>query len=173
MWWLRKVNDRTKISCLLQHQKQSAVVPEGCQVGDPLYGPLQQQGVYGLLEVLPAISGPEADALMGELRSLMESNAHPILDNASGTAGAKQTPPLWGKVCQASPHQEPVNASRLRKRRSLLSLAALIWVGSMAGSPASASTKGLLLCPGSLHSGGCRRTQMVKDRGPGLVLPVG
>ena len=72
-----KVDHRTKISRLLGDQKQLALVPEGCHVGDPLYGPLQQQGIHILLEVLPAVSGPEADALMGELRSLMESDAHP------------------------------------------------------------------------------------------------
>ena len=110
-----KVDHQTKISRLFRDQKQSAVVPEGCHVGDPLYGPLQQQGVHGLLEVLPAVSGPEADALMGELRSLMESDAHPVLDNAGGPAGAQQTPPLWGKVRQVSPHLDPVNADRLRK----------------------------------------------------------
>ena len=72
-----KVHHQTRISRLLGDQKQSAVVPEGCNFGDPLYGPLQQQGVHGLLEVLPAVSGSEADALMGELRSLMESDAPP------------------------------------------------------------------------------------------------
>ena len=56
-----KVEHRTKISRLLLHQKQSAVVPEGCHIGDPLNGPLQQQGIHGLLEVLPAVSGSEAD----------------------------------------------------------------------------------------------------------------
>ena len=84
-----KVDHRTKISCLLGDQKQLALVLEGCHVGDPLYGPLQQQGIHVLLEVLPAVSGPEADALMGELRSLMESDAHPVLDNAGGPDGAQ------------------------------------------------------------------------------------
>ena len=110
-----KVDHRTKISHPFRDQKQSAVAPEGCHVGDPLYGPLQQQGVHGLLEELLAISGLEADALMGDLRSLMESDAHPVLDNAGGPAGAQQTPPLWGKVCQASPHLDPVNAVQLKK----------------------------------------------------------
>ena len=52
---------------------------------------------------------------MSELKSLMESNAHPVLDNAGGPAGAQQTPPLWGKVRQASLHLDPVNAVWLRK----------------------------------------------------------
>ena len=62
------------------------------------------------------------------------------------------TPPGWGSC------------------RRLLSLAALIWVGSMAGSPVSASSKGLLLCHGSLNSSGCRRTKTIKNGGPGLAL---
>ena len=84
------------ISRLLGDEKQSAVVPKGCYVGDPLYDPLQQQGIHGLLEVLMAVSGPEADALMGEMRSLMESDAHPVLDNAGGPADSStvgQSPP--------------------------------------------------------------------------------
>ena len=40
---------------------------------------LQQQGIDGLLEVLPAVSGPEADALMGELRSLLKG-LRPVLE---------------------------------------------------------------------------------------------
>ena len=65
------------------------------------------------------------------------------------------TPPGWGSW------------------RSLLSLAALIWVGSMVGSPAGASTKGLFLCHISLYSSGCRGTKTIKDGCPGLVLPGG
>ena len=30
---------------------------------------------------------------MGELRSLKESDAHPVLDSAGGPTGAQQTPP--------------------------------------------------------------------------------
>ena len=84
-----KVDHRTKISRLLGDQKQLALVSEGCHVGDPLYGPLQQQGIHVPLEVLPAVSFPEADAMMGELRSWMESDAHPVLDNAGGPDGAQ------------------------------------------------------------------------------------
>ena len=135
-------------------------------LGDPLYGPLEQQGIHGLLEVLPAVSGPEADALMGERRSLMESDAHP-----GGPAEAQQTPPLWGKVRQASPHLAPSTPPGWGSCRSLLSLAALIWVGLMAGSPAGASTKGLFLCHVSLYSSSCQRTKMIKDGCPELVLP--
>ena len=86
-----------------------------CHVGYPLYGSLQQQGIDGLLEVLTAVSGPEADALMGELRSLLECTAYPVLDNAGGPAVAQQTPLVRGKVCQASPHLGPVNVVWLRK----------------------------------------------------------
>ena len=89
-----KINHWPEVSCLLRHQKQPAVVPEGCHVGDPLYGPLQQQGIHGLLEVSTAVSGPEADAMMGELRSLKKCDAHPVLDKAGGPTGAQQTPPL-------------------------------------------------------------------------------
>ena len=66
-----------------------------------------------------AVPGPEADALMGELRSMKESDAHPVIDSAGGLAGAQRTPPLWGKVCQASPHLDPVNAVWLRKLKEL------------------------------------------------------
>ena len=48
-----------------------------------------------------AVPGPETDALMGELR--------PLLDDAGGPAVAQQTPPVRGKACQASPHLGPVN----------------------------------------------------------------
>ena len=111
----RKVNYWTKISCLFRNQEQPAVVPERSHVADALYGPLRQQGVHGLLEVLTAVPGPEADALMGELRSLKASDSDPVLDSARGPAGAQQTPPQWGKVCQVSPHLYPINAVRLRK----------------------------------------------------------
>ena len=110
-----KIDNRTKISRLLGKKEQSAVVPEGCHVGDLLYGPLQQQGIHGLLEVLSAVPGPEVDALMGQLRSVLECQTHPVLDNAGGPAVAQQTPPVRGEVCQASPHLDPVNASRLWK----------------------------------------------------------
>ena len=105
----------TKISCLFRNQEHPVVEPEKSHIADPLYGPLRQQGVHGLLEVLVAVPGPETDALMGELGSLKESYAHPILDSIGGSTGAQQTPPLWGKVCQASPHLDPVNGVQLRK----------------------------------------------------------
>ena len=89
-------------------QKQSAVVPEGCHVGDPLYGPFQQQGIHTLLEDLPAVPGPEVDALVGQLRFLLECQTHSVLDNAGGPAVAQQTCPLWGEVCRARPHLDPV-----------------------------------------------------------------
>ena len=110
-----KNDNRMEISRLLGNQEQSSVVLEGCHIGDPLYGPLQQQGIHGLLEVLPAVPGPEVDALVGQLRSLLECQTHLILDNASGPAVAQQTPPVRGEICQASPHLDPVKASRLRK----------------------------------------------------------
>ena len=76
-----------------------------------------QQGMDGLLKVLSAVPGPETDALMGELRSLLECNAHPILDDAGGPAVAQQTPPVRGKVCKASSHLGPVNVAWLRKKK--------------------------------------------------------
>ena len=131
-----EIDHRPQISCLLWDQEQPAVVPWGCHVGDSLYGSLQQQGIDGLLEVLPAVSGPEADALMGELRSLLECNVHPVLDNASGPAVARQIP---------------------------LVLLPSLGVGSVAGSPAGASAKGRLLCHCSLGRGGSRRPQTIED----------
>ena len=116
----------------------------------------------GLLKVLSAVPGPETDALMGELRSLLECNAHPVLDDAGGPAVAQQTPPVWGKVCQASPHLGPVNVSWLRKKkktchtscflgrvvdgpfRRQLERAAPVWPSSalwMEGSPACQTRK--------------------------------
>ena len=94
----------TKVSCLFRHQEQLAVEPERSLIADPLYGPLGQQGIHSLLEILAAVPGPEADALMGELRSLKKNYAHPVLHSVGGTTGAQQTSPQWGKVCQASPH---------------------------------------------------------------------
>ena len=110
-----EIDYRPQISCLLWDQEQPVVVPYGSHIGDPLYGSLQQQGIDGLLEVLTAVSGLEADALIGELRSLLECTAHPFLDNAGGPAVAQQTQPVRGKVCQASPHLGPVNVVWLRK----------------------------------------------------------
>ena len=155
-----EIDHRLQISCLLWNQEQPAVVPEGCHVGDPLYGPLQQQGIHGLLEVLPAVSSPEADALMGELRSLLECYAHPVLDNARGPVVAQQTPPVQGKVCQASPHLGPVNAVWLRKLQKTCQT-----------SSTGASTKGRLLCHCSLGRDGSRRPQTVEDWCPWRSLP--
>ena len=112
-----QVDHRSQISCLLGYQKQPTVETQGLHVGDSLYGSLHQQGIDGLLKVLSAVPGPETDALMGELRSLLECNAHPILDDAGGPAVAQQTPPVRGKVCQASPHLGPINVAWLRKKK--------------------------------------------------------
>ena len=108
---------RLQISCLLGYQKQPTVETQGLHVGDSLYGSLHQQGIDGLLKILSAVPGPENDALMGELRSLLECNAHLVLDDAGGPAVAQQTPPVRGKVCQASPHLGPVNVVWLRKMK--------------------------------------------------------
>ena len=78
---------------------------------------LHQQGIDSLLKVLLAVPGPETDALMGELRSLLECNAHTVPDDAGGPAVAQQTPPVQGKVCQVSPHLGPVNVVWLRKMK--------------------------------------------------------
>ena len=94
-----QVYHRSQISSLLGYQKQPTVETQGPHVGDTFNGPLHQQGIYGLLKVLSAVPGPETDALMGELRSLLECNAHPVLDDAGGPAVAQQTPPVRGKVC--------------------------------------------------------------------------
>ena len=105
--------DRSQAADLLSYLGPGTA---GCStIGDPLYDSLQQQGIHGLLKVLSAVSGLEADGLMGELRSMLECNAHPVLDNAGGPAVAQQTPPVRGKVCQASPHLGPVNVVWLRK----------------------------------------------------------
>ena len=93
-----QVDYMSQISCLLGDQEQPAVVSQGRHFGDPLYGSLHQQGIDGLLEVLPAVSGSEAAALMGELRPLLECNAHPVLHDAGGPAVAQQTPPVQGRV---------------------------------------------------------------------------
>ena len=111
-----QIDHRSQISCLLGHQKQPTVETQGLHVRDTLYGSLHQQGIDGLLKVLSAVPGPETDALMGELRSLLECNAHPVLNDASGPAVAQQTPPVRGKVCQVSPHLGPVNVSWLWKK---------------------------------------------------------
>ena len=84
-----QVYHRSQISCLLGYQKQPTVETQGPHVGDTFDGPLHQQGIYGLLKVLSAVPGPETDALMGELRSLLECNAHPVLDDAGGPAVAQ------------------------------------------------------------------------------------
>ena len=112
-----QIDHRSQISRLLGYQKQPTVETQGLHVGDTLYGSLHQQGTDGLLKVLLAVPGPETDALMGELRSLLECNAHPVLDDTGGPAVAQQTPPVRGKVCQASPHLGPVNVSWLRKKK--------------------------------------------------------
>ena len=89
-----EIDYRPQISCLLWDQEQLVVVPYGCHVGDPLYGSLQQQGIHGLMEVLTVVSGPEADALMGELRSLLECTAQPVLDNINAGGPAVAQPGL-------------------------------------------------------------------------------
>ena len=96
---------------------------------------------------------------MGELMSLLECTAHPILDNAGGPAVAQQTQPVWGKVCQA-PHLGPVNVVWLRKPQKTCQT---VRIGSVADSPASASAKGRLLCHCSLGRGGSRRSQTIED----------
>ena len=112
-----QVDHRSQISCILGNQKQPTVETQGLHLGDSLYGSLHQQGIDGLLKVLSAVPGPETHALMGELRSLLECNGHPVLDDANGLAVAQQTPPERGKVCQASPHLGPVNVVWLRKMK--------------------------------------------------------
>ena len=107
--------------------------------------------------------------MVGQLRSLAESKTHPILDNAGGPAVAQQTPPLWAKSTRRAPTWTPSMPPGWGSCRSLLSLAALIWVGLMVGSPASASTK-WLRCHGSLSSSSCQRTKTIKNGSPGLAL---
>ena len=157
-----QVDHRSQISCLLGYQKQPTVETQGLHVGDSLYGSLHQQGIDGLLKVLSSFPGPETDALMGELRLLLECNAHPVLDDASGPTVAQQTPPVRGKVCQGSPHLGPVNVVWLRKMqkfcqtfcflgrvvdgpfRRQLERAAPVWQSSalwMEGSPAGQTLK--------------------------------
>ena len=65
-----QVDDWTKVSCLFRNQQQPAVEPGRCLVTESLYGPLGQQGIHSLLEILAAVPGAEIDALVGELRSL-------------------------------------------------------------------------------------------------------
>ena len=77
------------------------------------------------------------------------------------------------KSARWAPTWTPSTPTSWGSWRSLLSLAALIWVGSMAGSPVGTSMKGLLLCHSSLYSSGCRWNKTVKDGGPGLFLPGG
>ena len=165
----RSINGRRSL-VFFQNQEQPAVVPERSHVADPFYGPLQQQSVHGLLEVLTAVLGPEADALMGELRSSKESDVHP----SSTVLVARQVPGrllhCGTKSARRAPTWTPSKLSSWGSWRSCPSLLALLRVASMAGSSAGAGTKGLLLSHGPLHSGGCRRTQTVKHRSPGLVL---
>ena len=77
------------------------------------------------------------------------------------------------KSARRAPTWTPSTLSSWGSWRSLPSLLSLLWVGSMAGSSVGAGTEGLLLCDSSLHSGGCRWTQMVEHRSPGLVPPGG
>ena len=166
-----KVDHRTKISRLLGDEKQSAVVPKGCHVGDPLYGLFNSKastacwrfcrlflvrklmhwwvswGLWRKMMPTPSSTMPVARQVSSRLLRCGAKSARRAPTRTSST------PPGWGSG------------------RSLPSLAALIWVGSMAGSPAGASMKGLFLCHVSLYSSGCRRTKTIKDGCPGLVLP--
>ena len=85
-------------------------------------------------------------------------------------AVAQQTHPVQTEVCQASPHLDPVTSPGCGSCSSLLSLAAFIWIGSVAGSPADASTKGLLLRCRSLSRSICRQTKTIDHECPGLTL---
>ena len=105
----RQIDDWTQIPCLLQHQEQLAVEPKRRLFQNSLYGSLGQQGIDGLLEILAAVPGAERDAVMGELRSINKSQAHPLLDSAGGPAGPQQALPLVGKACQASSHLQLIN----------------------------------------------------------------
>ena len=87
---------------------------------DSLYGSLGQQGIDGLLEILAAVPGAERDAVMGKLRSMNKSQAHPFLDSAGGPAGPQQTLPLVGKACQASSHLQPINVGLPLEQWTLL-----------------------------------------------------
>ena len=158
-----QIDHRSQISCLHRHQKQPTVETQGLHVGDTLYGSLHQQGINGLLKVLSAVPGPETDALMGELRSLLEYNAHPVLDDAGGPAVAQQTPPVRGKVCQASPTWDPSTFLGCGRRRRLARLLASL-EGSWTG-PSGASSKGRLLFDRPLRCG-WRGAQPVKHGRP-------
>ena len=139
-----EIYHRPQISCLLWDQEQPAVVPVGCHVGDPLYGPLQQQGIHGLLKVLPAVSGPEADALMGELRSMLECNAHPVLDIAgcpADSASAGQSlpgePPLQRCLVEEAAEDLPGFFRASGKGGSCVTV---LWVVVAVGDPRRSKT---------------------------------
>ena len=89
----RQIDDGMQTPCLLRHQKQPAEEPERCFIRDPLYDSLGQQGIHGLLEILAAIPGAESDAVMGQLRSLLEIETHPFLGCVGGPAGGGQSLP--------------------------------------------------------------------------------
>ena len=161
-----KIDNRTKISRLHWNQEQSAVVPEGCHVGDPLYGPLQQQGIHSLLEVLSAVPGPEVDRLTHWWVSWgLCWNVRPT--TSSTMPVARQLPSrllqCGAKSARRAPTWTPLMPPGWGSCSSLLSPAALIWVGSSAGSPAGTGSKGLLLCHSSLSSSSCRRSKTIKN----------
>ena len=104
---------------------------------------------------------------------IVERNAHPFLDSVGGLTGAQQISPLWGKVCQASPHLHPINAGRLRKLQQLPWPSYVVLEGSVPGCPAGTCTKGLILGNGPLNSRSRRRTQTLKHWSPGLLVLLG
>ena len=56
---------------------------------------------------MPAVSGPDADALVVQLRSLMEGKTHPVLDNASGPAVAQADSSTVGLSLPGEPPPGP------------------------------------------------------------------
>ena len=107
---------------------------------------------------------------MGELRSLKESYAHPILDSV----GAQQEPSrllhCGAKSARRAPTWTPSPPPGWGSWSSCPSLLALSWVGSIPGSSAGSCTKGLVLWYGPLDSRGRRWPQALKHWSPSLAL---
>ena len=140
-----KVDHRTKISCLLGDQKQLALVSEGCHIGDPLYGPLQQ-----------ASTSCWRSCRLFLVRKLMHWWVSwglwwKVMPTPSSTMPVARMVPsrllhCGAKSARWAPTWTPSTPTSWGSWRSFLSLAALIWVGSMAGSPAGASSYVTVLC---------------------------
>ena len=107
---------------------------------------------------------------MGELRSLKESYAHPILDSV----GAQQEPSRLLHCGAKSARRAPTWTSSpppgWGSWSSCPSLLALSWVGSIPGSSAGSCTKGLVLWYGPLDSRGRRWPQALKHWSPSLTF---